>query len=135
MIAPQIIDQIRQLLAEGQLSHRQIAAISGVSRGTVVAVSSGRRVQRQPALPRQYLPNLEPSEPPERCPGCGGMVYLPCRLCQGRARRARGPRPPHAQLLATEMCEPLGLKLKPKHHRRDLAVRARRKEQPNEHEV
>ncbi len=127
MIATQIIDQIRQLLAEGKLTHCQIAAASGVSRGTVEAVSSGRRTTRGRAPLRQYQPSVEPAEPPERCPGCGGMVYMPCRLCRQRAAKAREPRRP-AELSAADACEPLGLKLKPEHHRRYLAVRARRKE-------
>jgi hypothetical protein len=40
---------------------------------------------RSPANP--LLPNFD--HPPERCPGCGGMVYKPCLLCHHRARIAR----------------------------------------------
>jgi len=130
MIAPQIVDQIRQHLAEGKLTHGQIGALSGVSRGTVAAISSGRRADRQPAPPKQYQPSLEPTEPPERCPGCGGMVHMPCRLCQARAVRTRTPRRPLPSLLAVEMSEPLGLNLKEEHRRRYEQVRARRRECP-----
>ena len=78
------VDEIRRLLDEGELSQRKIAKKLGVSRGTVGAIASGRRGHygREPEFgePELYNPDL----PPERCPTCGGMVYMPCALCRTR---------------------------------------------------
>ena len=43
MLALTVVQQIEQLLKEGQLSQRKIAARLGVSRGTVGAIADGRR--------------------------------------------------------------------------------------------
>lgn len=94
MIAPSVVDEIRRLLAEGKYSQRRIARIAGVSRGTVGAIASGKR--RDYATRARDLEPEGPTGPPRRCPGCGGLVYLPCRLCHvrklvGEARIARPP--------------------------------------------
>ena len=82
MLAPCVVEEIRRLLAEERLSHRQIARLTGVSRGTIGAISMGRRPNYE-QLRRNRRPDpLAPTGPPKRCPGCGGMVYMPCRLCQ-----------------------------------------------------
>ena len=62
MISASIVKQIRRLLAEGKLSHRKIACMMGVSRGTVGAVAKGRR----PDYPERESAE-EPSGPLERC--------------------------------------------------------------------
>jgi hypothetical protein len=83
---------VEQLLDEGLLSQRRIAEITGVARGTVLSIAKGRRRQRYYFNPNDEPP---PAEPPARCPGCGGLVYLPCQLCrlrhwqQRRTRRRR----------------------------------------------
>ena len=110
MIAPKIVKEIRRLLNERRLSQRKIAESIGVSRGTVGAVASGKRPDR--LLPRRaadYDESLKPSGPPERCPSCGGMVYMPCRVCRTRAVIAE-KRPPQWQFGPLE--EPLSLELK-----------------------
>jgi hypothetical protein len=76
---------VEQLLDEGGLSQRQIAAATGVGRSTVQSIAVGRR--------RRYFNPVDeptPSEPPVRCPICGGLVYPPCRLC--RLRQWQGQR-------------------------------------------
>lgn len=84
MLAPHVIQQIAALLAEGRLSQRRIAVLLGVSRGTIGAIAAGNR-------PEAYVPppadgdEDQPAGPAARCPGCGGLVYLPCRLCRVRA--------------------------------------------------
>ncbi len=84
MIAPSMVKQVRDLLAERKWSQRKIAKMMGVSRGTVGAIASGKRTDHD------RLPRVKPDEPdrptgpPERCPGCGGIVYMPCRLCRVR---------------------------------------------------
>ena len=83
MIARAVVEQIRQLLGEQSLSQRKIARHLGVSRGTVLAIAQGRRPD--------YAADKEGDEdfssspgPPRRCPGCGGMVTMPCLLCKIR---------------------------------------------------
>jgi hypothetical protein len=85
MLAAGVVEQIQHLLGEGVLSQRKIAQRLGVSRGSVTAVASGRR------RPHVANPIAEgfvfPSGLPRRCPGCGGMVQMPCLLCRLRARQ------------------------------------------------
>jgi len=79
------VREVRQLLSEKTLSQRRIAKIVGVSRGTVTAIASGKYTQnkRGPAsVDDDYFAITGPAA---RCPGCGGNVYLPCRLCYVRA--------------------------------------------------
>ena len=84
MLPLALVEEIRQLLEEGQLSQRKIAAKLGVSRGTVGAIASGRRgiYGREPEAGELVLACLD--QVPERCPGCGAMVYKPCLLCHTR---------------------------------------------------
>lgn len=88
MLSPALVAEVRRLLAEGRLSQRRIAAVTGVSRTTVSNIARGRRPD--------YAPRPQGDEldlacgPLGRCPGCGGRVFLPCRLCHVRAVAARG---------------------------------------------
>ena len=85
MIATALIDEIRNLLRTGRLSQRKIARRIGVSRGTVNAIARGRR-PNNPARRKQVAPGFAPPDGmPERCPGCGGMVQMPCLFCHLRA--------------------------------------------------
>ena len=43
MITPEVVLEIERLLAEGTLSQRTIAKLTGVSRGTVGSVAKGTR--------------------------------------------------------------------------------------------
>ncbi len=83
------IQEVCRLLEERKMSHRKIAYMLGVSRGTIGAISSGRRGMhgREPGAERPILCCLE--LPPERCQGCGGTVYKPCVLCCAREYKAR----------------------------------------------
>jgi hypothetical protein len=86
MIAVDKVIEIRRLLALGQLSQRNIATLTGTSRGTVGAIASGTRPEYESRPARQDECG-EPLGPAVRCPGCGGKVYLPCRLCYLRQRQ------------------------------------------------
>ncbi len=86
MLAPGTVLEIRRLLASGHHSQRQVARITGVSRGTVGAIALGRRPDYPPE-PEDNEPNT--NVPPVRCPGCGGWVYAPCRLCRVRAAKVQ----------------------------------------------
>jgi transcriptional regulator with XRE-family HTH domain len=84
MLATKVVDEIRRLLAEDKFSQREIARLTGTSRGSVGAIASGkRRESKPPAYPWDEVLE-EPEGPAERCPACGGMVYMPCRLCMVR---------------------------------------------------
>jgi len=89
MIAPGTVTQIRRLLEEGTLSHRKIAERAGVSRGTVHAIASGKRPDYAPRRRNEREHFVPPDGPLRRCPTCGGLVQMPCLLCQLRSMHAR----------------------------------------------
>lgn len=126
MIAPKAVTEVRRLLAEGALSQRQIARLTGISRGTVRAIASGTRPDYDALRPPEDQ-SEEPAGPAVRCPGCGGKVYLPCRLCKVRSAIAESPRP-SPRLRASPSAEPLELNLRPDHRARYEEVRAGRRE-------
>ena len=127
MIAPKIVAEVRRLLAERKHSQRSIARLAGVSRGSVGAIASGKC--RDHTESREEWE--EPAGPPERCPECGGKVYMPCQLCRLREIRKKGPRQT-AWGDATRIVEPLGLDLRPEHRIRYEQVRAWRLEEEDE---
>jgi hypothetical protein len=119
MIASEVVSKIRRLLAEDELSHRQIARCVGVSRRVVDYMADGLRTDREADWP-------EPAGPAQRCPECGGMVYMPCRLCELR-RMAAGM---HTGPPADADEDPVRLELKPDHqHRYEEVCRRRLAEQ------
>jgi transcriptional regulator with XRE-family HTH domain len=121
MLTPELVQQIRQLL-EGKLSQRKIARLTGASRGTVAAIASGKRPDHEG---RRQACEGEPSPsdgPPQRCPQCGGWVFMPCHRCRierliRESRVARLPERPEEEV-ASELLD--------KHRRRYERVRARR---------
>ena len=120
MLAPSMVREIRRLLAEGNFSQRKIARLTGVSRGTIGAIASGKRPDYEPRS-RIEDKSAQSADPPRRCPTCGGMVYMPCRLCALRRRLAskkknRRPDPRPEGLL--------GLELRDEHRKRYERVRA-----------
>jgi hypothetical protein len=126
MIAPKVVAEIRRLLAEETLSQRKIGQLMGVSRGSVAAIASGRRPDYEELYHQSWdEQGDEPAGPPERCPGCGGMVYMPCQLCRARKTIAKRPRlvPPRGAVPADELLE---LNLRPEHLARYEEVRAGR---------
>jgi hypothetical protein len=90
MIAPEVVDRIRQMLDQGSLSQRGIARRLGVSRGTVNAIALGRRPDYEDVRRRREADEVPaPSGPPRRCPGCGALVLMPCVACRVRAIQNR----------------------------------------------
>jgi len=118
MIAERIIAEVKRLLAEGRLSQNQIARKTGISRSTVQNVANGRRPDY--AARRRELTAGGPTGPTQRCPGCGGMVEMPCRLCRARAAVAAGQR---AFRLAGKECPPIGVDLQGEERARYEAIR------------
>jgi transcriptional regulator with XRE-family HTH domain len=89
MLALAKIMEVERLLAAGNLSHRKIAAVTGVSRATISGIASGRRPDYE-ALRRAREEKRRPPGPVGRCAECGALVYLPCQLCKMReAERQR----------------------------------------------
>ena len=95
MIAPTKVAEIRGLLAAGTCSYRKIAAATRISRSTIQAIALGRRTDYS-LIRRRDLELFPELGPVVRCPGCGGRVHWPCRLCHVRSLRvasaARRPR-------------------------------------------
>jgi len=122
MIAPSVVREIKGLLADGAYSQRKIARITGVSRGTVGAIASGKRRDYEVVQSDQDMEPAGPVGPPDRCPGCGGFVTMPCRLCRTRRQMAesRVARPP------ARPNEPLELKLTGDQRLRYEEIRLRR---------
>jgi transcriptional regulator with XRE-family HTH domain len=84
MIASPLVDEIKRLLSVGELSQREIALRTGVSRGTVGAVARGKRPDYEAARRKRANSFTAPAGPPVRCPGCGGMAQMPCLACHVR---------------------------------------------------
>lgn len=81
------VQEIKRLLDEGSLSQRRIAKQLEVSRGIVAAIASGRRgLHGRESNQADDTPELGP---PERCPSCGHLVYLPCVFCRAKEYAAR----------------------------------------------
>lgn len=88
MVSQGVVDQILRLLAEGRLSQRKISRAVGVSRGTIGAIAKGHRPRIRTTEERWGDPNRSLG-PPQRCGGCGGLVYMtPCLLCRVRTIKA-----------------------------------------------
>lgn len=89
MLAPNRVEQIQRMLAEGRLSQRAIARTLGVSRDRVDAIANGRR-RDYAARDRVCSIGEEASAVRvERCPGCGALVHMPCLACHLRALQRR----------------------------------------------
>jgi hypothetical protein len=125
MITISVVKEIELLLAKGKYSHRRIALLLKVSRGTVSAIAKGERPDYESFHQKRREELEEPGGPLQRCPGCGGMVYLPCRLCRMRRTKASAKRRSKF-LFSLRLEEPLGLDLKEEHRLRYEEVRAQR---------
>lgn len=83
MISLAKIGRVRAMLAEEKRrSFGVIAKACGVSRTAVARIATGK-----PMLVELLMVHDGPA--PQRCAGCGGMVYMPCKLCRVRAWMAR----------------------------------------------
>jgi hypothetical protein len=122
MIAPEIAAEIRRLLDEDVLSQRKIARRTGISRGTVAAIAAGRRGDCD-AVSKPGEDSWETSsDPPERCPTCGSLVYMPCLLCRLRNKLSEERLKP-ARRRTADAPAWLILELRPEHQRRYEEIR------------
>lgn len=91
MLPTALIMEVRRLLDRRELSYREIAKRLGVSRGLITAMAKGRRGDYGRDAGKETTTSSPKRElgPATRCPACGGLVYLPCRLCAARAINER----------------------------------------------
>jgi len=119
MIPASMVDEIRRLLAEGRLSQRKIARLTGISRGSVGLIAQGKRPDYPP---RREEEPWGTEGPAVRCPTCGAKVYMPCRLCRLKDLLAQSPVP---GLGPGGPVPTLGLQLHDEHRARYEEVRRR----------
>lgn len=103
MLSEAQVATIQRLLKYSALSQRDIAREVGVSRGTVVAISRGRRRPRADGPPAAAEP--APAGPAIRCGGCGALVYPPCRACRLREGAAEVEPPQITAVLSRNFAE------------------------------
>ena len=126
MISPLLVAEIQRLLLEKKHSHRAIGEILGISRNTVGAVALGRH--RNIDVQPNNDPENEPLGPPKRCPTCGGMVYMPCRLCRLRNESGENRRPSRRKIDDRNAAVSTDLELRPEHQVRYEKVRVWRQQ-------
>ncbi len=86
MLAIGKIKEAERLLSQGNLSQRRIAKEVGISRATVGAIASGTRPDYE-AMRLARAADNQPLGPLARRPDCGGMAFMPCRLCRVRKKK------------------------------------------------
>jgi hypothetical protein len=85
MLSQNIINCAVELLKDGALSKRAVAAKLGISRGTVFAIANGSHKSHGAAVSKCELPDQpDISMPIERCPTCRYLVFVPCLICRAR---------------------------------------------------
>ena len=80
MIAEEKIREAETMLARRTMSQRKIAETTGLSRGTISMIANGTRTIQVKVIDPD-MPPEQVNGPKVRCPGCGGMVQMPCLLC------------------------------------------------------
>lgn len=76
MIETRRILHVWYLLNENKYSQRKIAALAGVSRGTVQNIAAGKPLFRDT---QEF--EIQPQGDFIRCPQCGGKTRMPCTYC------------------------------------------------------
>jgi hypothetical protein len=91
MLPAPVDSEIRRMIDAG-VPQRQIAERLNVSRTTVQAIATGRRDPGGRINDELQYPRFATSSDalPERCRGCGGLVYKPCVLCRALRHRVKG---------------------------------------------
>jgi hypothetical protein len=84
MLPIHLVHEVQRLLDEREISRREIARRLGLARGTVQAIAQGRRG----LYGREADADQRPASP-ERCPGCGKLVQMPCVYCRAVTYRYR----------------------------------------------
>lgn len=95
VLEPLKVQRVRELLATGQYSQRQIATDAGVSRGSVQRIQHGQRRRRADEEPAEELLDEEDrgspyDRPMAKCAECGCRCTVPCVACRARAEGEKG---------------------------------------------
>ena len=85
----EMLREIPRLAATGQWSQRRLARFFGIARDTVKNVLEGKYQAHQQEREANDHLLFDQVDPPHRCPGCGGLVHLPCHLCHIRRLKQR----------------------------------------------
>ena len=84
MIADAVVERSVTCWPTGPFPSGRSPGGLGISRGTVNAISQGRRPDYSQLQTPEAANFPFPQGVPRRCPGCGGMVQMPCLLCHVR---------------------------------------------------
>lgn len=124
MLPEEKVEEVKWLLSM-ELSQREVARRTGVSRCVVHRIATGKRKGRRPP-PSEPWDVDRTGQPFTRCPDCGSLVQLPCHACLVRAATSPATRPKRTPAL-------VGLELKDEHRERYEQVKAWREaqEDPN----
>lgn len=91
MIAQDVENKIQTFLRTHRASQRAVAERFGVSRSVVKRLMQqqhlSRGALRRSANVNEDGPFVLPEGMPQRCPGCGHRVQMPCLACQLRGRK------------------------------------------------
>ncbi|HWB00681.1 MAG TPA: helix-turn-helix transcriptional regulator [Pirellulales bacterium] len=87
-ITQAMVWDVQRMLNEDRMSQRAVARAVGISRSTVGKIASGQRPAWPDRQPDGDCYSIRPTGPIGRCPGCGGRVYMPCRLCHVRVLKS-----------------------------------------------
>ena len=117
MLTKKQVDEVKRLLASCKHSQRNIAVMTGVSRGTVAAIANEtRHIYTREPNPDDW----RPEGPVVRCPRCGGRTRLPCRVCYIRDTVAERGRVDWGTFRNRTLIE---LQLRPQHDKRYQKIR------------
>jgi hypothetical protein len=125
-----VVEAVKRLAAEGRFSDAQMAAMTGVAKGSVQNIRTGRwdawRKRREAAagdkdetalaLVRQH------QEQTEKCASCGRRVVAPCLACEVVALLKSGALKPAPGVASPD--DSLALQLRPADQARYREVRA-----------
>jgi hypothetical protein len=96
-------------LVDGEMSYSKVAARVRCHRNTVFNTVKKRRLLAEAG---ESIDNDDSQDRTRRCPGCGGLVDMPCVLCAAR-EAAQNPPPKDPSVLKTKKKTPKQ-KAKPK---------------------
>jgi predicted Zn-ribbon and HTH transcriptional regulator len=122
---PDVVERVKELLADGRLSQRQIARQAQVSRTSVQQIAGGQH-RKKAASTGRLMPGETLLAQPTTCQTCGNKIAIkPCRICKSRQMKAKRTAssvpPPKGQ-----QPHNLAIELRPEHEARLNAVRKRR---------
>lgn len=80
-VSEELAIEVNRLVHQEKLTTQVVARLTGLKRRAVARIASREGVARRGAIRRRTLGLT-------RCPTCGGLTRLPCRLCLALAPKA-----------------------------------------------